>query len=178
MRPATALLLCLALGASACRSTYSHEGPTGVRNMWTANEIREASLRQAILSQSTLYPYHFVPGAAELNELGWRDMEILAAHFAAHAGTLSVRRGGLAEELYRERLQSVETALAAAGVAPGRVRISDAPPGGAGTTSERMLEVLENAQEELRSDDVSTSSQSSQTGSSSTQSGTAAGSPR
>lgn len=175
MRPLPVALLCLVLGAPACRSSYSHEGPVGVRNMWTSNEIREASLRQAILSQSTLYPYHFVVGAAELNELGWRDMEILAAHFALHGGQLSLRRGDVGEELYAERLKSVEIALAAAGVEPGRVRVHDGLPGGSGITAERMLEVLERSRSELSTEDASPRSGIS---GSSTGSGSAAGSTR
>jgi hypothetical protein len=176
MRTLSAVLLCLALGATACSSTsYSQGGPTGIRNMWAGEHIRNAALRQAVLSQSTLYPYHFVVGAAELNELGWRDMEILAAHYALHGGGLSVRRGDAGEELYGERLRSVELALAAAGVEPGRVRISDALPGGAGTTAERMLEVLERSRTELSTEDASPSGGVS---SSSTSSGAAAGSTR
>jgi hypothetical protein len=169
MRPFPAVILCLALGVAACRSTsYDQAGPVGVRNMWASEHIREASLRQAILTQSTLHPYHFVVGAAELNELGWRDMEVLAAHFVAHGGTLSVRRGGVDEELYGARLKRVETALAAVGVEPGRVRVTDTLPGGNGITSERMLEVLEKASKELQTQDASTGATStSATGSTS-----------
>jgi hypothetical protein len=163
-------LLCLALGAPACRSTYQPGGPIGTRNMWAAKEIHQASLHQAILAQSTFYPYHFVAGASTLNELGWRDLQVLAEHFVAHGGTLSVRRGGAPDELYNERVKGVQDALAAAGVEAGRVTIVDAPPGGPGTTSERMLEVLESMRKELQTEDASSSSQSS---SSSSSSGTA-----
>jgi hypothetical protein len=176
MRTLSAVLLCLALGTSACNSTsYSQEGPTGIRNMWAGDHIRDASLREAVLSQRTLYPYHFVVGAAELNELGWRDMEMLAAHFALHGGELSVRRGDADEELYGERMRAVELALAAAGVEPGRVRLSDALPGGAGITAERMLEVLERSHSELSTEDASPRSGSA---GSSTRGGAAAGSTR
>jgi len=151
-------LVCLALGATACRTTYDRQGPIGTRNMWAADEIREASQRQAIVTQSTLFPYHFEPHTAQLNALGWRDLEILARHFLAHGGALSVRRGDAAEELYRARLGAVETALSASGVEPGRVRLSDAAPGGPGTTSERVLEVLERSSRELATSDASTGS--------------------
>ena len=176
MRTLPAALLCLTLGAAACSSTsYSQGGPTGIRNMWAGEHIRNAALRQAVLSQSTLYPYHFVVGAAELNELGWRDMEILAAHFALHGGQLSLRRGDTGEELYEERLKAVETSLAAAGVEPGRVRVHGGLPGGDGTTAERVLEVLERSRTELNTEDASPRSGVS---GSSTSSGAAAGSTR
>jgi len=176
MRPAILALLCLALGAQACQSSYDPDGPIGVRNMWAANEIRQASLHQAILNQSTLYPYHFVHATAELNELGWRDMQVLAEHYLAHGGALSVRRAGADDQLYAARLESVQAALTTAGVEPGRVRLSDSPPGGAGTTSERVLEVLENARKQLQTEDVSTSSQSGSASTANTSSSASAGS--
>lgn len=159
MRPVTVALLSVALGAVACRSNYDHQGPIGVRNMWAADAIHKASLRQAILSQSTLYPYHFVHGGDDLNDLGWRDLEILAAHFVAHGGSLGVRRGDASVALYDARLEAVETALAATGVEPGRVRLSDRGPGGAGISSERMLEVLERSAQDLGGEETSTRGQ-------------------
>jgi hypothetical protein len=162
MRPFTVALLCLALGAPACRTTYDHQGPVGTRNMWAADEIRDSSMREAVLAQHTLYPYHFEVEAAQLNSLGWRDIEILSRHFGTHGGSLSVRRGGASDELYRQRLAAVEVALTGSGVEPGRVRLSDSAPGGQGTTSERMLEVLEKASQELSSGGDSTRSGSSQ----------------
>lgn len=174
MKPFTAALVCLTLGVAACRSSsFDHEGPVGARNLWVNEHIRQASLREAILTQSTLYPYHFVVGSDELNSLGWRDMEILAPHFVAHGGTLSVRRGDASQELYAERLQRVETALAAAGVEAGRVRVTDSAPGGPGITSEGVLQVLEKASQEMQVQDAGTTSQS---GGTTSQSGTAAGS--
>jgi hypothetical protein len=85
-----------------------------------------------------------------------------------------VRRGDAGEELYAARLRSVETALAAAGVEPGRVRVSDRQPGGVGLTSERMLEVLEKVSEPLQTQDANTRSSSG----ASSQSGMSAGSTR
>jgi hypothetical protein len=161
MKPQAFALLCLALGAPACRSSYEPGGPIGTRNMWAAKEIHQASLHQAILAQSTFYPFHFVTNTSALNELGWRDLQVLAEHFVAHGGSLSVRRGNAPEELYNERVKAVQDALAAAGVEAGRVKISDSLPGGPGTTSERMLEVMENIRKELQTQDASTSSQSS-----------------
>jgi len=175
MKPQAIALLCLALGASACRSTYDPGGPVGVRNMWAANEIHQASLHQAILAQSTFYPYHFVNGAGVLNELGWRDLQVLAEHFVAHGGALSVRRGNASEELYNERLKSVQDALSAAGVEAGRVTISDSPPGGPGTTSERQLEVMEKMKRELETQDASATSSQSSSGTTATNNATSGG---
>ena len=175
MKPQAIALLCLALGAPACRSTYEPGGPIGTRNMWAAKEIHQASLHQAILAQSTFYPYHFVTNASTLNELGWRDLQVLAEHFVAHGGSLSVRRANAPEELYNERVKAGQDALAAAGVEAGRVKISDSLPGGPGTTSERMLEVMENIHKELEIQDASTSSQSSSSGAGTASSSSTAG---
>lgn len=164
MKPQALALLCLALAGQACRSSYDPSGPVGVRNMWAAKEIHQAALHQAILAQSTLYPYHFVNGAAALNELGWRDLQVLAEHFVTHGGALSVRHGNASEELYAERVQAVQDALAAAGVAPDRVRLSDGPPGGDGATSERVMHVLEAMEQPMQSEDVGFGSGSASVG--------------
>jgi len=55
MRPFTVALLCLALGAPACRTTYDHQGPVGTRNTWDADEtLRPDDLR---LVQHGLQPW-------------------------------------------------------------------------------------------------------------------------
>jgi hypothetical protein len=175
MKPQAIALLCLALGASACSSTYDPSGPIGTRNMWAAKEIHQASLHQAILAQSTFYPYHFVHASSALNELGWRDLQVLAEHYVAHGGALSLRRGNASEALYGERVKAVQDALAAAGVEPERVTISDSLPGGPGTTSERVLQVMENMRKELQTEDASSSSSKSDASGAAATGGGAAG---
>ena len=108
----------------------------------TGDLLLAASLQRAIVVQSTLFPYHFVTGSAELNELGQRDLAVLAHHFQAHAGALSVRRGDATPELEDARIKAVLTALAAAGVGKDKVAVHDGLPGGDGLASARVIEIL------------------------------------
>jgi hypothetical protein len=108
----------------------------------TGDLLLAASLQRAIVVQSTLFPYHFVPGSAELNELGQRDLAVLARHFQGHAGALSVRRGDATPELEDARIKAVLTALVAAGVGKDKVSVRDGLPGGEGLASARVIEIL------------------------------------
>ncbi len=63
----------------------------------TYNDI---AIQNAVISQHTLFPYHFVNNAMELNELGDSDLKVLAEHFAKHPGKLNIRRGNISEDLY------------------------------------------------------------------------------
>ncbi len=102
----------------------------------------EASVENAILAQHTLFPYHFVPNSAELNELGMRDLGVLARHYQENPGRLSVRRSGTEQGIYRARLDRVGQLLRQAGVNVAAVDIADAPAGGEGMDSEQVLHIL------------------------------------
>ena len=130
----------LIAAATGCRSPQADM--RGIDSMWSGESLRAASLNAAIVTQATLYPYHFGTGTAVLNELGRRDVGLLAAHFRDHAGTLNVRRAGAAQGLYDERLAVVRAALSAAGVAPAQIALADAAPGGDGMESGRVLHIL------------------------------------
>lgn len=103
-----------------------------------------ASLQRALVAQSTLFPYHFVPGSSELNELGRRDLLVLAYSLQEHSGSLVVRRGDASPELAEARVRSVIAALESAGVARDHVTIHDGLPGGDGLASARVLDILKN----------------------------------
>jgi hypothetical protein len=109
---------------------------------WVGEAVRSAAVERAIVVQHTLYAYHFVEGAAELNALGAKDFAILAAHFREHAGELNVRRANAPAPLFDARVAEVTRALAKSGVPDGRVRVGDGLPGGDGVTSERVIEIL------------------------------------
>jgi len=111
------------------------------------NSLNDAGVENAIIAQHTLYPYHFVPNAEELNELGLRDLSVLARHFAQHEGILNVRRGETPAELYEARVTSVIEGLKKAGVDVGRMAIADSMPGGPGMPSERVVTVVEKSLE-------------------------------
>jgi hypothetical protein len=137
------ILLALFLGAlAACKGVNEdtevteHEGP------WASDEISNASLNNAIVSQHTLYPYHFVAGTGQLNDLGARDLNVLTDHFLKAGGDLNVRRGGASQALYDERVKTVLEKLAAAGVQSGAVAVKDGLPGGEGLASESVIVIL------------------------------------
>jgi hypothetical protein len=138
-------ILCAGLLAGAlvaCQSPTPDNELQGRDSMWASDAIRSASLNQAILVQHTLYPYHFETAAADLNELGMRDLLVLAAHYKTHAGELNVRRGDASQALYEARVAKVQERLAQAGVAAGKVSIQDGLPGGDGMSSERVIVIL------------------------------------
>ena len=116
--------------------------PTGGSGPFAGDMLLGASMERALIAQSTLFPYHFQADAAELNELGRRDLLVLAAHLREHAGSLSVRRGGATPELHEARVRAVLAALVTAGVPRDAVALRDGLPGGDGTSSARIVEVL------------------------------------
>jgi hypothetical protein len=111
-------------------------------NIELMNAFNDIAMQNAIIAQHTLYPYHFINNSARLNELGQRDLDVLAGHFAENPGRLNIRMDGLAADLYRARIDTVTERLAAAGVDMDRVSVSDGMPGGDGMVSERVLIIL------------------------------------
>lgn len=132
------LIACL----SACGSPNRNPELEGRSSMWAGDSIRNASLNNAIVAQHTLYPYHFASGSAQMNDLGARDLNVLADHFLKAPGDLNLRRGDASQPLYEARLKAVLERLAAAGVKGGAVAVKDGPPGGAGMSSERVIVIL------------------------------------
>jgi hypothetical protein len=85
-----------------------------------------------------------------LNDLGQRELAVLARHFAEYPGTLSVRRGPVTGDLYRIRLTSVMNGLKDAGVDMARMQLSDSMPGGTGMPCEQVVVILERAATDCR----------------------------
>jgi len=102
----------------------------------------DVGIRRAVIEQHTLYPYHFVANAAQLNDLGRHDLAVLAEHYQEHPGPLNVRRGETPEGLYDARVAAVRNALADAGV-HAKIDPADALPGGRGMASEKVIQILE-----------------------------------
>jgi len=111
-------------------------------NRWTIQTMDDESVANAVITQHTLYPYHFAANSAVLNELGERDVKILAQHYSRYPGEINLRRGREDQGMYDARVQNVTRALVAMGVDQGSLRIVDKVPGGDGVSSERALEVL------------------------------------
>lgn len=127
-------------------------------NSQLIRSYNDIAIQNAIVSQHTLFPYHFVANGAELNELGQRDLAALMSHFIKYPGHLNIRRGKTAAALYEARVNMVHEKLLEAGIDKKRISISDGMPGGSGITSERMLVILE---QEPQGASTSTSSSSS-----------------
>jgi hypothetical protein len=104
--------------------------------------LNAVGVESAIISQRTIYPYHFVSDSDELNALGQRDLMVLARHFKDHAGALNVRRDDTDAALYEARVAAVLAALKEAEVDTDRLTVSDSMPGGDGMASERVIVVL------------------------------------
>jgi len=106
---------------------------------WLVNTVNDTAVRNAIIRQRTLFPYHFVAGGAALNDLGTHDVAILASHFKNNPGQLSVRRGDTPRELYAARVAGVADAIGKAGIDKNSVKIYDSPASGDGMPSEWVL---------------------------------------
>ncbi len=120
------------------------EGPDELAvNTRLLNSYNDTAIQNAIVSQHTLYAYHFVPDGPELNELGDRDLAILTQHFSKNGGPLNIRRHEASAELYQARINTVREKLREAGIEMERVRVSESMPGGSGMASERVLVILE-----------------------------------
>ncbi len=114
----------------------------GKGEMWVGDAIRRASIDRAIVAQRTLYPYHFVTDAAELNDLGRRDLRALAKHYREHTGELALWRGDASETLYEARQTTVEEQLLEMGISAEQLIVGDGVPGGDGISSERLIRIL------------------------------------
>lgn len=134
------LVLC---SMGGCRSATPPARSYGVSEMWVGDSIRAASLNQAIVTQSALYPYHFIHGSAELNELGERDLAVLADHFTKYPGSVKLIQGNASSDLYLARIAKATAEFEAAGIAPDDIEVSNGYPGGPGISSERAITILE-----------------------------------
>ncbi len=103
------------------------------------NTVNNIQVENAIIVQHTLYPYHFVTDGSSLNELGEKDLAVLAKHFKEYPGVLNVRKGDSSDELYKARIAQVQERLKEAGVPVDRMSICDGMPGGPGMPSERVV---------------------------------------
>jgi len=119
-----------------------------VLNAWLVNSLKSSATENGILKQRTLYPYHFVSNSVMLNDLGQADLDVLATHYRAHPGQLSVRRGYAEEDLYKARVQKVLNLLAKAGVDKKRMKVDDALPHGDGASADEVITSLVESQED------------------------------
>ncbi len=141
----TCALATIVTSMSGCQRGSREVGTerTAVLNAALVDALQRTSIENAIIRQQAMYPYHFVVGSASLNQLGLRDLLVLAGHYQDNPGELYVSAGDASDELYAGRLQSIHELFAQQGIEPGRVQLSaDAMPGGSGVGSGRLIEIL------------------------------------
>ena len=144
MRPATVVIGMAVLAVAAgCQLEEQYSEDENARlNAWLVNMYVDIGIENAILRQHTLYPYHFVANSGQLNELGKRDLLILAGHYRENPGELNINQGGAADPLYKQRIETCVELLVQAGVDASRVQVDDGLPGGEGMSSRRVVRIL------------------------------------
>lgn len=128
-----------------CQENTEKKSNNHAINKQLVQSYNDTAIQNAIVTQHTLFPYHFVTNGAELNELGQRDLSALISHFLKYPGRINIRQQNTAAKLYEARVNLVRDRLQQAGIAMERISISDDMPGGSGITSERVLVILQQA---------------------------------
>ena len=126
-----------------CEEDMHKDSNKHLINSQLLKSYNDIAIQNAIISQHTLFPYHFVKNGAKLNELGRRDLAALTSHFIKNPGHLNIRRKNTAADLYEARVKMVHERLQQAGIDLERISISDGMPGGSGMASERVLIILQ-----------------------------------
>ncbi|MFC1805463.1 hypothetical protein ACFL09_00595 [Planctomycetota bacterium] len=140
MKPSVLLVLgIVAVLVAGCTPEIPPLEDRAEYNAGLVNSVLDQAIRNAIIRQHTLFGYHFVDNAATLNELGQHDLELLAARHKEHPGTVLVRQGDTAPELFEARVNEVKRLLVEAGVDEKRVKVEDGTPGGDGMPMARVL---------------------------------------
>lgn len=138
-------LFSLLLLLAGCSENMQKSEDTHALNSELIESYSDISIKNAIISQHTLFPYHFVNNSVQLNELGDNDLTILIEHFIKNPGRLNIRQGKVSNEIYQARTNLVLEKMRDAGIDKKKVNISDDMSGGSGMSSENVLVVLENA---------------------------------
>lgn len=142
-------LLCVFL--CGCNNTHKRTVNEGQMNAGLITAYNDTAMENAIIAQHSLYPYHFVNNSEQLNELGRRDLSILAKHFKEYPGELDINRDGISESLYKARLVYVAGQLKKDGIDISKLTISDGLPGGSGMASNDVVQIKE-ADQKSRND--------------------------
>lgn len=147
--PRLASSLCIGLCLAACASRKGSGTIDGVDHAGRAADRLHAQApfdeqaRLAVLRSAALDESHFAPGSARLTSRGQRDIAILADAMAEAGGRISIDRGSADDALHAARLEGVRRALAREGIAPDRVLLDEAGPGGAGVAGAEALRILD-----------------------------------
>jgi hypothetical protein len=144
MKLCNVLVACVVCGLlMGCEEEVKESKTTKNLDVELVNAINNVQVENAIITQHTLYPYHFVTDGEKLNDLGQKDFAVLAKHFTEHPGILNIRRGRTGTELYEARVAYVMSKLKEAGVETNRMSVSDGMPGGSGMPAERVVTIVQ-----------------------------------
>lgn len=135
-----AVLIGMILLPAGCSDWHKPEIARNDRRLVASLTDEQAVM--AVQRQRTVYPYHFIAGTAELNDLGRRDLMILADFERDHPGVVHVCRDREAPGLYAARLKSIREFLSGEGVPVGRVMFDDAWPGGDGERADAVAQSM------------------------------------
>jgi hypothetical protein len=149
--------------AAAC-AARPHDPDHSTDNMWVGEKMSDEAAERAVVAQSTLFPHHFLTGSARLTPLGERDLSILADALIERPGSIAVRRGGVDEVLFAERIASVRQGLLDRGLDPEGFELTDGLSGGSGISSEDMRQSLKASSSLGSGTSNQTSAQSSSSG--------------
>jgi len=145
MKPYTIISVCLPLILLAgCTEDMQTSQDTHSLNSGLIESYGNISINNAIVSQRTLFPYHFVNNSAELNELGKNGLDVLIKHFVKNPGELNIRQGEVSNRIYQARVNLVLEKMQEAGIDRNKITISDGMPGGSGMSSEEVSVILKN----------------------------------
>lgn len=142
----------LILAAAGCARTrhdpaLAHADPPPQTNIQLVDAVADAQVRAGIIVQHTLYAHEFIPNGTILNDLGQRDLAILAEHYRRFPGPLNIQRGDASPDLYEQRVRHVVQALQQADIDTGWIKVTDGLPGGDGSPADRVLLVLRRSQQ-------------------------------
>jgi len=141
-------------GLGGCKHSESARTQRVGMNSWAVEQYHDDAIRNGVVAQHTLYNHHFYPNAVELNELGRRDLRILADHYRDNPGRLNLRRGVEEETLYDARVAYVTEALRIRGVDPERIDVQNAISGGSGMASSDVVVILKHMHRPLTPSDA------------------------
>ena len=144
------MILCCILFCGCNETAKEKDIDKSLINAELVNALNDTAMRNAIISQHTIFPYHFAENSDKLNELGGRDLSVLAGHFKDNPGPLNVRRNNTTEELYQARVNFVLNRLKQAAVETSRISVSDGMPGGDGMPSEKVLNIMKNKSQSIQ----------------------------
>jgi hypothetical protein len=134
-------MVCIVL--AGCNEEQTADSSPKKLDVELVNTLNNIAVENAILTQHTLYPYHFGQEAAELNDLGQRDLAVLARYFKEHPGVLNINKGDAQNDLYDARVAHVLSQLQNSGVETARMSVSNGMPGGTGMPSESLVVILQ-----------------------------------